>query len=192
MRWPLALWPWMTRPVQAGPGRTRADGRERPPPRPYAGAVHLFFVCTGNICRSPSAALVAAEHVRRAGLDGRVRVTSAGLGPWHVGEPIDRRARDALALRGYPVEHVAAQVHTGDLTADLVLAMDRGHEKALRKLVDDPARVRLLRSFDPAATGDLEVPDPYYGGPEGFEEMLDMIEAATPGLLARVREDLGT
>ncbi len=70
--------------------------------------------------------------------------------------------------------------------------MDRGHEKALRKLVDDPSRVRLLRSFDPGATGDLEVPDPYYGGPEGFEEMLDMIEAATPGLLARVREDLGT
>jgi protein-tyrosine phosphatase len=154
--------------------------------------VHLFFVCTGNICRSPSAELVVAEHVRRAGLDGRVRVTSAGIDPWHVGEPIDRRAREVLARRGYPVEHVAAQVRPEDLTADLVLAMDRGHEKALRKRVDDSSRVRLLRSFDPGATRDLEVPDPYYGGPDGFEEVLDMIEAATPGLLAWVRERLDT
>ena len=158
--------------------------------RPYAEGVHLSFVCTGNICRSPSAALVVAEQVRRAGLDDRVRVTSAGIDAWHVGEPIDRRAGDLLAARGYPVEHVAAQVDAGDLAADLILAMDRGHEKALRKLVDDPSRVRLLRSFDPAATGDLDVPDPYYGGEEGFEEVLDMIEAATPGLLAWVRERL--
>ena len=86
------------------------------------------------------------------------------------------------------MERVAAQVGAEDLGADLVLAMDRGHEKALRKLVDDPSRVRLLRSFDPAATGDLDVPDPYYGGSDGFEEVLDMIEAATPGLLAWVRE----
>lgn len=177
--------------------------------------MHLFFVCTGNICRSPSAALVVAERVRRAGLADRVRVTSAGTGPWHVGEPIDRRAGAVLTRRGYPVEHVAAQVRPRDLTADLILAMDRGHEKALLARVGDSSRandssrvdnlsrvdnssragdssrVRLLRSFDPAATGDLEVPDPYYGGPEGFEEMLDMIEAATPGLLAWVGERLG-
>lgn len=154
--------------------------------------MHLYFVCSGNICRSPSAALVVAEHVRRAGLDGRVRVSSAGIGPWHVGEPIDRRAGEALARRGYPVEHVAAQVGAEGLGADLVLAMDRGHDRALRELVDDGSRVRLLRSFDPAAAGDLEVPDPYYGGPDGFEEVLDMIEAATPGLLAWVREQPGT
>lgn len=152
--------------------------------------MHLSFVCTGNICRSPSAALVVAEHVRREGLDERVRITSAGTGPWHVGEPIDRRAGDTLVRRGYPVEHVAAQVGPDDLAADLILAMDGGHEKALRKLVDDPSRVRLLRSFDPDATGDLDVPDPYYGGADGFEDVLDMIEAATPGLLAWVREHL--
>lgn len=153
--------------------------------------MHICFVCTGNICRSPSAALVAAEHVRRAGLDDRVRVTSVGMGPWHAGEPIDRRAGEVLARHGYPTEHVAAQIATGDLGAELLVAMDRGHEEALRRMVGDPERVRLLRSFDPDATGDLDVPDPYYGGPEGFEEVLAMIEAATPGLLVWMRERLG-
>ncbi len=152
--------------------------------------MHLSFICTGNICRSPSAALVVAEHLRRAGLAERVRVSSAGIGPWHAGEPIDERSGETLARHGYRVEHVAAQVGADHLTADLLLAMDRGHEKALRKMVDDPARVRLLRSFGPGATGDLDVPDPYYGGPDGFEEVLAMIEAATPGLLAWVRERL--
>ncbi len=75
-------------------------------------------------------------------------------------------------------------------TPNLFLAMDRSHEKALRRLVPEPSRVRLLRSFDPQASGGLEVPDPYYGGPEGFDEVLAMIEAAVPGLLAWVRERL--
>lgn len=154
--------------------------------------MHICFVCSGNICRSPSAALVFEEHLRRAGLAEAVRVSSAGIGPWHVGEPIDERAGAALTRRGYPVEHVAAQVGAEHLDADLLLAMDRGHEKALRRLVDDPARVRLLRGFDPdaEAAGELEVPDPYYGGAEGFDEVLTMIESATPGLLAWVRQRL--
>ncbi|MCM2576993.1 low molecular weight protein-tyrosine-phosphatase [Streptomyces meridianus] len=152
--------------------------------------MHICFVCTGNICRSPSAALVFAEHLRRAGLDGDVRVTSAGIGSWHVGGPIDERAGELLAHHGYPVEHVAAQVGTEHLEADLLLAMDRGHEQALLRLVDSPSRVRMLRSFDPHATGDLDVPDPYYGGPEGFGEVLAMIEATVPGLLTWARENV--
>lgn len=152
--------------------------------------MHICFVCSGNICRSPSAALVFAAHLRRAGLNGSVRVSSAGIGPWHVGEPIDERAGEALSQQGYPIRHVAAQVGAEHLDADLFLAMDRSHEKALRRLVADPSRVRLLRSFDPRAAGTLEVPDPYYGGPEGFDEVLAMIEAATPGLLTWVRERL--
>jgi protein-tyrosine phosphatase len=135
---------------------------------------------------------VFSEHLRRAGLEGSVRVSSAGIGPWHVGEPLDERAAEVLARHGYPVEHVAAQVGAGHLGADLFLAMDRGHDKALRRLVDDPSRVRLLRSFDPAASGDLDVPDPYYGGPEGFDEVLVMIEAAMPGLLAWTRGRLAS
>ncbi|CAG6391258.1 low molecular weight protein-tyrosine-phosphatase [Actinacidiphila cocklensis] len=152
--------------------------------------MHICFVCTGNICRSPSAALVMAEQLRRAGLDDRVRVSSAGLGGWHAGDAVDPRAAAVLAAHGYPVEHVAAQVGPDHLDADLLVAMDRGHEKALRRQADDPSRVRLLRSFDPDAAGDPDVPDPYYGGSEGFEEVLTMIEAAMPGLMDRVREHL--
>ncbi|MGW5125830.1 low molecular weight protein-tyrosine-phosphatase [Streptomyces sp. NPDC004069] len=152
--------------------------------------MHICFVCSGNICRSPSAALVFAERLRREGLTDTVRVSSAGIGPWHVGEAIDERAGEVLTRHGYPARHVAAQVGAEHLDADLLLAMDRGHEKSLRRLVDEPSRVRLLRSFDPEAIGDLDVPDPYYGGPEGFEEVLAMIEAATPGLLDWVRERL--
>ena len=151
--------------------------------------MHICFVCTGNICRSPSAALVFAEHLRRSGLDGKVRVTSAGIGSWHVGDPVDARAGALLARHGYPVDHVAAQVGAEHLDADLLLAMDRGHEQALLRLVDSPSRVRMLRSFDPDASGDLDVPDPYYGGPEGFNDVLAMIEATVPGLLAWAREN---
>ena len=149
---------------------------------------HVSFVCSGNICRSPMAALVFAEHVRRAGLADRVRVSSAGVGPWHAGEPADASAPRELAAAGYPTGHVAAQVDDDVLGADLLLAMDSGHEKALRRLVAEPDRVRMFRSFDPDATGDLDVPDPYYGGPDGFADVLAMIEAAVPGLLEYVRE----
>jgi protein-tyrosine phosphatase len=153
--------------------------------------VHICFVCSGNICRSPSAALVFGAELERAGLADEVAVTSAGIGPWHAGEPMDRRARAVLAAHGYPTAHTAAQVGVDHLAADLLVAMDDGHHAALLDLVDDPERVVLLRSFDPAADpDDVEVPDPYYGGPEGFEEMLAMIEAAVPGLLDRVRERL--
>jgi protein-tyrosine phosphatase len=137
------------------------------------------------------AAAVFAEHVRRAGLTDRVRVTSSGVGPWHVGEPADARARQLLIEHGYPSEHVAAQVGEDDLGADLLVALDSGHEKALRRLVAEPGRVRLLRSFDPAAD-EPDVPDPYYGGQDGFADVLAMIEAAMPGLLDHVRDEPAT
>lgn len=136
------------------------------------------------------AALVFREHLRREGLAGRVRVTSAGTGPWHVGEPADDRARATLAARGYGVEHVAAQVDSDHLTADLLLAADSGHLRSLLQKVDDPGRVRLLREFDPAAGLGAEVPDPYYGGDGGFDEVLAMLERTMPGLLDWVRERL--
>lgn len=151
---------------------------------------HVSFVCTGNICRSPMAALVFADHVHQEGLDDVIRVSSAGVGPWHVGEPADTRARQILAEHGYPTAHVARQVDKDDLAADLVLAMDSSHRNALRGLVDDPERLRMFRSFDPDADGDLDVPDPYYGGDDGFADVLAMIEAAVPGLLEYVTEHL--
>nr|WP_307795943.1 low molecular weight protein-tyrosine-phosphatase [Amycolatopsis sp. 195334CR] len=153
-------------------------------------SLHLCFVCSGNICRSPMAALVFREQLRRAGLADRVRVSSAGIGPWHVGEPADGRARATLTAAGYPVDHIAAQVDADHLAADLLLAADQGHFAELRRKVDDPERVRLLRDFDPSAGPDAEVPDPYYGADDGFGEVLGMIERSVPGLLDWVRERL--
>jgi protein-tyrosine phosphatase len=132
------------------------------------------------------AAVVFREHLRRAGLGDDVRVTSAGIGGWHVGEPADSRAMRTLAGAGYPTGHVAAQVGPEHLDADLLVAMDAGHHEALVDLVGED-RVRMFRSFDPAANGDLDVPDPYYGDGNGFTDVLAMIEAATPGLLDWVR-----
>jgi protein-tyrosine phosphatase len=154
----------------------------------------VCFVCSGNICRSPIAALVFGAVLEREGLADQVRVTSAGIGPWHVGDPADRRARRVLAAHGYPTEHVAAQVDEDHLSADLLVAMDDGHEAALRDLLkhqgDGDSRLRMLRSFDPSAADDLDVPDPYYGDYPGFVEVLEMAEAAMPGLVEWVRARL--
>jgi protein-tyrosine phosphatase len=153
--------------------------------------VHVCFVCSGNICRSPVAALVFSARLEEEGLASLVRVTSAGIGPWHVGEPADPRARRVLSSHGYPTSHVAAQVNEDHLSADLLVAMDAGHEAALRDLLahqgDGHERLRMLRSFDPAAAGDLDVPDPYYGEYVGFVEVLELVEAAMPGLVEWVR-----
>ena len=151
-------------------------------------AVHVCFVCTGNICRSPVAEKILVAELAGAGLSDRVRVTSAGTGAWHVGEPMDERAAEALAGNGYDTKHVARQVDAEALGADLIVAMDGSHLSALRRSVPEPDRVRLLRSFDPDAADGAEVPDPYYGGPDGFTEVLDMIRAAMPGLVEYARD----
>jgi protein-tyrosine phosphatase len=154
--------------------------------------MRILFVCSGNICRSPTAEGVMRRLVREAGLEGEVEVDSAALGPWHVGEAPDPRAVAAAAARGLALEGRARQVGPDDLRRfDLVLGMDRGHLRDLRRMAPDGTadRVRLLRDFDPAAreAGDLEVADPYYGGEDGFEEVLDQVEAACRGLLAELR-----
>lgn len=158
------------------------------PPPAYPGCVHVSFICTGNICRSPIAAAVFRSRVDDAGLTDKVTITSAGTGSWHIGEPCDPRAAAVLRARDYPVEHVATRVNTEHLNADLLLAADAGHIDALIGLGVPPERARLLRSFDPDAPLDAEVPDPYYGAEGGFDEVLAMIEAAMPRLLDWVRE----
>src|SRR5699024_1366063 len=150
--------------------------------------VHVCVVCSGNICRSPMAKLVLTEHLRRAGLEQQVRVSSAGIGSWHSGRPMDTRAMATLREQGYNGEHVAAQLDDQHLTADVLLAADSGHLHALREKLPDPDKARLLREFDPTAQPDAEVPDPYYGPEHGFDEVLDMIERAVPGIIAHIRE----
>jgi len=158
----------------------------------------VCFVCSGNICRSPTAEIVFRRLLGEAGLDGAVEVDSAGLGDWHVGQAADARAADALRRRGYdPGGHCARQFRAADFRErDLVVALDSGHEHGLRALAPsarDREKVRMLRSYDPQAgrgTGDLDVPDPYYGGDAGFERVLDLVESACRGMLLEVRRML--
>jgi protein-tyrosine phosphatase len=157
--------------------------------------VRLLFVCMGNICRSPTAEAVMRDLVAREGLDGAVEIDSAGIGAWHVGEAPDRRSTAAAKARGITMAGAARQVTDADFEAyDLLLAADEHNVAALRAVARDgsaAARVRLLREFDPAAVaaGDVEVPDPYYGGPDGFDDVLDMVDAACRGLLERLRAE---
>ncbi|WP_329300615.1 low molecular weight phosphotyrosine protein phosphatase [Streptomyces sp. NBC_00659] len=154
----------------------------------------VCFVCTGNICRSPMAESVFRAHVERAGLDELVEVDSAGTGGWHEGDGADERTVAVLVAGGYESDHAARQFQSSWFSRlDLVIALDTGHLKALRRLAssaEDAGKVRLLRSYDPTAGDDLDVPDPYYGHMDGFEECLEMVEAASPGLLAAVREQV--
>ncbi|MFI5544586.1 low molecular weight protein-tyrosine-phosphatase [Streptomyces sp. NPDC051815] len=153
----------------------------------------VCFVCTGNICRSPMAESVFRAHVADAGLDALVEVDSAGTGGWHEGDGADPRAVSVLEAAGYEQDHRARRFRSSWFEGlDLVIALDSGHLRDLRALAPTPqdaAKVRLLRSYDPSATAaEADVPDPYYGSLEGFEECLELVEAASPGLLRAVRE----
>jgi protein-tyrosine phosphatase len=145
----------------------------------------------GNICRSPTAEGVMRALVRDAGLEDGIELDSAGTGGWHAGEPPDARAAEAARLRGVTLAGAARQVRTEDFEAfDLLVAMDRENLRGLLALAPDEAaaeKVRLLREFDPRAAGDLDVPDPYYGGERGFEDVLDQVQAACRGLLEELR-----
>jgi protein-tyrosine phosphatase len=150
----------------------------------------VVFVCTGNICRSPMADVVFRGFADAAGLGGRVASTSAGTGDWHVGERADQRTLDALERAGYDgTRHRARQFTHADFAhSDLVVALDRSHERILRgwaRTESDSDKIALLLSFDPAARS-LDVPDPYYAGPGMFDEVLGMIESASRALFRQL------
>ncbi len=156
--------------------------------------VRVLFVCTGNICRSPTAegvfrGLVAAENLHR-----HVLVDSAGTHDYHVGEEPDRRSVQAAAKRGYDLTGLRArQIASSDFAQfDYVLAMDRGHHSILGTMAppEHRPRVSMFLDFSPNYNGH-EVPDPYFGGGQGFELVLDLIEDGAAGLLAEVKKKLG-
>ncbi len=153
-----------------------------------AAPLRVAFVCSGNICRSPMADAVMHRMLADAGLADSVRVDSFGLGDWHIGEPTDARALIALRRRGYDIVHRAQVIDPQDVSEqDVVVAIDRDHERALHGLAataEDASKIVLLRSYDDAAGDDLDIPDPYYGGDSAFERVLDMVEAGCRGLLA--------
>ena len=168
---------------------------KRDPGRPY----RVCLVCMGNICRSPMAESVVSAEVAHAGLTGLVEVDSAGIGDWHAGEGMDRRARAELARRGYSdgaaSGHRARQIELWWLEErDLILVMDKQNLRALRQMAGDrpgmTGRLRLLRSFDPASPDGAEVPDPYLGDAEAFAHVLDLIEAAAKELAAQLASAL--
>lgn len=147
----------------------------------------ICVVCTGNICRSPMGQNILRRALAEAGLAERVEVVSAGTSGWHVGHPADNRARTELLAHGYSDAHVAAHIGPEHYRADLVLAMDSDHVRMLERKRQLRDRVRLLRSFDPAAGPHADVPDPYYGTQVDFAQTRILIEAAVPGVLEWVR-----
>ncbi len=151
--------------------------------------VRVLFVCMGNICRSPLAQGVFENVLRREGLEDEVFVDSAGTGSWHVGEPPDARAQRSASLRGVDLSAQRARRVTPDdcQNFDYVLTMDKENYRAVAALCRRGSAV--VRPFLDYAPGhpELEVPDPFYGGPEGFEYVLDLVQEASEGLLEEIK-----
>ena len=156
--------------------------------------LRITAVCLGNICRSPIAEAVIRDRATTAGLGSLVTVDSAGTGDWHLGHGADPRSLSTLASHGYQLEgHISRRIDADWFDGlDLVLAMDSSNYRdllALATMTDSDPDVRMLRSFDPALAyleaphPELDVPDPYYGGRDGFGAVLSMIEAAADGLV---------
>ncbi|TBT85965.1 low molecular weight phosphotyrosine protein phosphatase [Propioniciclava sinopodophylli] len=152
-------------------------------------AVRVVFVCLGNICRSPMAERVARGWAEREGLSG-VEFTSAGVSAEETGNPIDPRARKVLTAHGYGAgNHRAKRITASDIAdADLVIGLEQFHVDRMRRQAPDATHLHLLTDFDPDAEPGSGIDDPWYGGPEGFDDTLAAVEAAMPGVLGKVRE----
>jgi protein-tyrosine phosphatase len=151
--------------------------------------VRVLFVCMGNICRSPLAQGIFENVLRREGLEDEVFVDSAGTGAWHVGSPPDERAQRSAGQRGLDLSSQRARRITPEdcKTFDYILTMDEDNYHAVASLCRGSAVVRPFLDFA-ANSPETEVPDPYYGGPEGFEHVLDLVEDASEGLLEDIRK----
>jgi protein-tyrosine phosphatase len=143
----------------------------------------ILFVCTGNICRSPTAEGVLRHLARAQSID--LHVESAGIGDWHIGQPPDQRSLHHARSRGYDLSaQRARQVRPRDFEEfDMILAMDRGHLRALQQMAP-PRHHAKIRLF----AADRDVPDPYYGGADGFEQVLDLVEAQCRRLIEELRQ----
>lgn len=151
--------------------------------------VKVLFVCMGNICRSPTAEAVFRHYVGEAGLDGQIHIDSAGTHDYHIGDPPDPRTQQAALRRGYDMSALRGrQVESSDFSCfDYVLAMDNANLSILQRLRPDDVQSHLGLFLDFAGRHqEREVPDPYYGGKEGFERVLDMVEDAAQGLLKQI------
>ena len=159
------------------------------------GVQRIIMVCMGNICRSPAAEVVLRHMLQQAGLH-HITVDSAGTGGWHEGDGADPRSQAAWERRGYAHRHRARQFRSEWFEErDLILVMDEDNHATLASRTRNDAhraKIRYLRSFDPLVddlqdAAAMEVPDPYYGGIDGFEHMLDLIERSCAGLIAELQ-----
>ncbi|MAH64955.1 MAG: phosphotyrosine protein phosphatase [Phycisphaerae bacterium] len=151
--------------------------------------IRVLFICMGNICRSPAAEAVFLRLIADRGIAATFHVDSAGTGGWHAGEPADHRSRGEGARRGYDLSTAARQVHDGDWEAfDLLVCMDRDNASLLLDRGAPEKKVRLLLDWHPDPAH-AEVPDPYYGGEDGFVHMYDLIEAACGRLVDELEAD---
>jgi low molecular weight protein-tyrosine phosphatase len=152
------------------------------------GRYAISLVCLGNICRSPTAQVVLEARLAAAGLDDRVSVRSSGTGDWHVGRPMDSRAAATLEAHGYDASRHRARQYADSWAAedDLVLAMDHDN---LADLGGRSDRIAMFRDFDPAGAGE-DVPDPYYGGADGFRDVLSIVERTSDALVAALSSTL--
>jgi protein-tyrosine phosphatase len=168
---------------------------ELPPPRdPKAATYSIALVCLGNICRSPIAHVVLERKLTGVTTTRRILVESSGTGDWHIGEPMDRRAAATLAAAGYdPSLHRARQVDAELFSRnDAILVMDDSNlqdVQSLAALVDDRDRVLMFRAFDPLVADELAVPDPWYGGQRGFDDVLAIVERTTDVLVEALASD---
>lgn len=155
--------------------------------------VRVCFICLGNICRSPTAEASMRRLLEAERLTSEIEIDSAGTGDWHVGSPPDGRASAAAKRRGIDLTGRARQVVRQDFERfDYLIAMDGSNRNELLRIAPDAvaeAKIELLRNFDPASPRDADVPDPYFGGSDGFETVLDICDAACRGLLRHIREN---
>jgi protein-tyrosine phosphatase len=146
-------------------------------------SIRVLTICTGNICRSPLAECVLRHKAVQRGVKHHLHIDSAGIGDWHTGESPDTRACAVAQRHGVSMTGTARMLTSSDLAHfDLLVCMDHSHKAHALAMGADPSKVRLLRTFDPDARTD-DVPDPYYGGAEGFEGVFQMIDSACDHLL---------
>lgn len=156
--------------------------------------IKVCFVCLGNICRSPLAQGVFEYLVEQKGLQDKIQISSAGTGSWHVGKQPDSRMHATAKRRGINMKSRARQFQPEDFNQfDLVLAMDQTNRNDLKEMcpsLDAEKKLRLFRSFDPECNGDEDVPDPYYGGGDGFEHVFEIVHRTCPEILKYITSEL--